>query len=244
MRRASVFLARLPQGFRRAACASVSAIALGGALAFGGGGFSGAHAEAASGSGAAQIVESATGISFPLHMGSLTATGAGCRYKYGFAKVYAVALFVDAHAAKKTGASPDDTLAAVLAGGIPSAVSIKLARSVGSRDLSDALSDAIAQRIKARAERDSADAGADLAALAALGTALTTTPLGATLPLGTEIIFTRKTGGLEVFVNGKSTGVFSSPRLEWAFYDTYLGDAPVVPAARAAFKAGIEAMRK
>jgi len=178
-------------------------------------------------------------------MGSLTATGTGCRYKYGFAKVYAVALYVDAVAAKKAGSTADDVLGALLAGKVPSAISIKLARSAGSQTLSDALSEAIAQRIKARAERDSADPGADLAALAALGTALTTTPLGATLPPGTELVFTQKSkGGLEVSVDGKSVGVFSSSRLQWAFHDTYVGDAPVVPAARAAFKAGIEALLK
>jgi hypothetical protein len=203
-----------------------------------------AHSEAASEAPPAQHVDEATGLSFPTRLGALQLTGTACRYKYGLAKVYAVALYMPVSAAR-TASSALGALEAVLRGETEAAFVIKLYRAVGSKELGEALADAIAPHLREQAADERADAGPDLAALNAMGKALTTTKLGATLPPGTELGFRWTKAGLDVIVNGQPAGSFSSPRIGWGFYITFLSpDRPIIPAARTAFIKGIESMRQ
>jgi hypothetical protein len=201
------------------------------------------HSEAAPEAPAAQHVDEATGLSFPTRLGALQLTGTGVRYKFGLAKVYAVALYMPVSAVRAAG-SALGALESVLRGEAEAAFVIKLYRAVGSKELGEALADAIAPHLREQAADERADAGPDLSALDAMGKALTTTKLGATLPPGTELRFRWTKAGLEVAVDSQPAGTFSSPRIGWGFYITFLcPNRPVIPAARAAFVKGLEQMR-
>lgn len=194
------------------------------------------------GGAAPQHTDADTGLSFPTRVdGGLFLAGTACRYKYGFAKVYAVALYVAGGARALGGAA---ALEAVQNGALPAGITIKLARNVGAKDLAEALQASISPQVIARGQRDARDPAADLAKLAELGTRLTDA-LGTTLPVGTEVAFRWVgAGDLHVAVNGRPLVVFGgAPLLCGGFFATYVSQAPLIPAAREAWIAGINAAK-
>jgi len=180
-----------------------------------------------------------TGLEFPSRADGLVLVGTATRYKYGFAKVYAVGLYVGGGARAYAGGAA--ALDAVQNGALPAVISIRLARNVSAKDLGDALEASIAPQVRARGARDASDPAADLSKLAELGARLTAA-LGQTLPTGTEVAFRwLGAGDLRVTVNGGPLAVFeNAPLLCGGFFATYVSDAPLIPAARAAWVAGIE----
>jgi hypothetical protein len=189
------------------------------------------------------IVDPSTGLSFPSHARGLALVGTGTRIKYGFVKVYSVGLYVDGARAAAGARGGAAALAAVADGALGAELVIKLCRDVGAKELGAALQDSIAPRVRARAARDGAEPAADLAALAALGPALSAAA-GALLPAGTEVSFrwVRADDTLAVTVNGAPAAAPARvPALCGGFFETYVGAEPLIPAARAAWIAGIEA---
>lgn len=186
-----------------------------------------------------------TGLTFPLRDSSgYLLAGTATRYKYGFAKVYAVALYVDKSAQKFTNGVA--ALEAVCEGKLPAAMVMKLSRNVPSKDLAAALDESIAPNVRAvAAEKSGGDAATDLANLKELGP-LFTAAVGDMLVIGTEVSF-RWTGksDLKVYVNCAQVAHFKNvPHLCKGFFTTYLSPTnPLVPAARAAYISGVEAMK-
>jgi len=195
-----------------------------------------------SASAAALHTDPDTGLTFPPRLeDGLFLAGTACRYKYGFAKVYAVGLYVAGGARALGGAAALD---AVQEGTLTAGITIKLCRNVGAKDMGEALQASIAPQVLARGQRDGRDPGADLAKLSELGKRLTDA-LGTTLPVGTEIAFRWVgAGDLHVAVNGRSLVVFdSAPLLCGGFFATYVSHKPLIPAAREAWIAVINAAR-
>ena len=188
--------------------------------------------------------DASTGLAFPTRARGRELVGTGTRVKFGFVKVYSVGLYVDGAAPRAAGARDGAaTLAAVADGALGAELVIKLCRDVGAKELGAALQDSIAPRVRARAARDGAEPAADLAALAALGPALSAAA-GALLPAGTEVSFrwVRADDTLAVTVNGAPAAAPARvPALCGGFFETYVGAEPLIPAARAAWIAGIEA---
>lgn len=191
--------------------------------------------------------DAATGLTFPAqHAESLTIVGSGARYKYGIAKVYAIALYVPPSDVRRF-ASGEAALDALDRGVLPATLTIKLYRAVGSREFGDALKDAIAPRIRARSARDGLDAAADLERLSEMGARLTAV-LGTTMPPGTVLSFSKLgASDFTVTANGGAEPVVrfaDAPLLAAGFFSTYIDSAaPLIPAARAQWVAGIEALR-
>jgi hypothetical protein len=190
--------------------------------------------------------DSLTGLTFPTETkvgGTLLfLAGTGTRYKFGIAKVYSVGLYLSSKARDSVSAS--SALDAVQNGTLlPAALTIKLARNVGAKELGQALDVSIAPQVRASAEREHVDAAADLVMLAGLGPRFTAAA-GETLPIGTEISF-RWLNKFEfhVYVNGNQVANFNNaPSLCRGFFTTYLDStAPLIPAARTTWIAGIEA---
>ena len=188
-------------------------------------------------------VDADTGLKFPPRDAEgLVLVGTATRYKYSVVKVYAVGLYVDAARAARCGGGAA-ALSAVQDGELAAGIVIKLARNVAAKDLGEALEASIAPNVRARGARDARDATADLAKLSELGAHLTAA-LGATLPAGTEVAFRwLGAGDLAVSVNGRPLARFAdAPLLCGGFFATYTGATPLIPAARATWLAGIDAV--
>jgi hypothetical protein len=174
----------------------------------------------------------------------LLLVGSGTRIKFGFVRVYDASLFVDSLrlANFPSGAA---ALRAVQDGALSARISIRLLRGVAASALAEAIEAAVAPHVRARGARDARDAAADLAKLAELGPRLAAA-LGAELPEGTEVGFAWEgAGDLLVAVNGRPLVRFAeAPLLCGGFFATYVDEkAPLIPAARATWIAGIEAIQ-
>jgi hypothetical protein len=168
--------------------------------------------------------------------------GSGTRIKFGFVRVYDAALYVGGGAAAfPSGAA---ALRAVQDGALSARISIRLLRSASASTLAEAIEAAVAPHVRARGARDARDAAADLAKLAELGPRLAVA-LGAELPEGTELDFAWEGADLIVAVNGRPLVRFAeAPLLCGGFFATYVDEKmPLIPAARAAWIAGIEALK-
>ena len=180
-----------------------------------------------------------TGLTFPTRLDDgLFLAGTGCRYKFIFFKVYAVALYVSEDARALGGAAALD---AVQNGSLAACITIKANMDVNASDMGDALQASIAPQVRARGERDGRDPEADLAKLAELGSRLTEA-LGEMLTMGTEAAFRWVgAGDLHVVVNGKHLVTFTdAPNLCGGFFATYVSEEPLVPQARDAWIACID----
>jgi hypothetical protein len=179
--------------------------------------------------------------------GLLLLVGSGTRIKFGFVRVYDASLFVGGGA--RDFASGAAALRAVQDGELPARISIRLLRGVAAMTLSDAIEAAVAPHVRARGARDARDAKGDLAKLAELGPRIAAA-LGAELPTGTVLDFAWEGVGnlstLSVSVNGKPLARFAeAPLLCGGFFATYVDEhAPLIPAARSTWIAGIEAIQR
>jgi hypothetical protein len=174
----------------------------------------------------------------------LLPVGSGTRIRYGFVRVYDATLFVDGGV--RAFADGAAALRAVQDGKVAAHLSIRLLRGAAASTLSEAIEAAVAPHVRARGVRDARDATGDLAKLAELGPCLAAA-LGAELPEGTELGFAWEgAGDLSVSVNGSPVVRFAeAPLLCGGFFATYVDErAPLIPAARAAWIAGIEEIQQ
>ncbi|CAM9813777.1 unnamed protein product, partial [Chrysoparadoxa australica] len=196
----------------------------------------------------AAVEDPATGVTFARHGsfgkgGSIKAycMGAGVRAKalvVANVNVYSAALYVEPKGAAKALASfsgtPSKTLAnsknfygALMQPGFAKFVQLKFVRSVGAQKIVDALtaiSDVSAEALESFSSM----------LLGGIGGAIKS---GETITLGWS-----SKDVLLVSVRGKPLGEVKDAKLPAAVFDLYLGDAPVSPAAKAAWAAGVEGL--
>ena len=172
------------------------------------------------------------GLSFPasLRMGYVDQqlTGGGTRTKYGVAKVYAVALYIDAAGAAsslkkfagKAAPKQPKFYAALIDGTFARTLALQFHRSVSSDAMIGALDEAMAKRLPADTVTKFREA-----LLKALGT-------GA-IAKGAQIYFMCKASTLSIGSGSPSASVsLKAKGVCPALFDTYYGKSPVSPAAK------------
>lgn len=169
--------------------------------------------------------------------------GTGCRYKYGYVKVYAVGLYISS---RQVGIGAlhngEEALNSILNGKLQGILSVKLARELTTDTLVTALKTAIEPLIIARGIKDGIDVSKDLEGLAVFATTVSNAA-GQTMSSGTDMSFFwsgHAKDELLIEVNQKSCPrIKGCPILCWALYETYLGANAVSPEARTNFIKGI-----
>jgi len=172
------------------------------------------------------------GATFPgsLKMGGITQqlTGGGTRTKYGVAKVYAVALYVDSAGAAsslKKFASPKPTkdpkfFSALVDGTFSRTLYLQMLRGVASDAMITALEEALSKRLSATA-------------LAKFREAFVKALPSDSLAKGAKLYFQCKNGMLSIGEGSPSVGgIVKEKGVCAALFDVYFGKSPVSPAAK------------
>jgi len=204
---------------------------------------------------AAAVVEPATKIEFPSESDGLRCLGAGVREKKIAiinVKVYAVALYVDAPAAKAALAAGQ----CLLRGDFKKRVTVTMARKVDGPTFWSALEEAVTPRIsqiatdQATAEDEDGNFMASVAeaaevnedrareVLQALGDFIS----AGTLDTGSVLSLTWSPGGALAASFGGEVREFESAEFCQALFDVYVGSDPVSPAAAKSFLDGAAAL--
>jgi len=178
------------------------------------------------------------GASFPseLKMGGISQqlTGGGTRTKYGVAKVYAVALYVDTAAASsslKKFASPKPIkdqkfFQALVDGTYSRTLFLQMLRGVASDAMVSALEEALSKRLSS-------------AVLAKFREALLKALPSTSLAKGDKLYFQCKGGVMSIGEGSPSAGATIKDKAVCpAFFDVYFGKSPVSPAAKDGVAAG------
>ena len=161
-------------------------------------------------------------------------TGGGTRTKYGVAKVYAVALYIDstggASALKKYAGPkvPKDPkfFQALVDGQFAKTLHLQMHRSVASEAMVTALDEALAKRLPADV-------------VARFRSAFLKALPSDSLAKGDQLYFMCKGGTLSMgFAAGTSAATLRDKGLCGAFFDIYLGKSPVSPTAKDAIATG------
>ena len=162
---------------------------------------------------------------------TLLLTGGGTRYKYGVAKVYAVALYLDAavgeSALKKFGGKSASSLkgqaafySALIDGAFARTLALKFHRSVSSDAMVNALDEAMAKRLPSEATRKFRES-----LFKALG--------AGAIAKGAEVYFMCRAGTLMIGSGAPSAGATLREKgVCSALFDVYYGKQPVSAAAK------------
>ncbi|CAM9908327.1 unnamed protein product, partial [Heterosigma akashiwo] len=180
----------------------------------------------------ADVTEPKTGIKFADRFGGLGLAGVGVRVKQIgplSVKVYGVGMYMDESSALEeiseyAGGKKADSgfFSRLRKPSIDKKIVLKMARSVGSETMSEALAESIKPRMSG-----------DLPALSSFQTVLLKgLSEDGSAKKGTELAFDASGGKLNVKINGKSAGDVESSSLCDAFVDTYMDDKGVSPTLR------------
>jgi len=163
--------------------------------------------------------ETNTGVEFETATTQgLQLRGCGCRYKYGFAKVYAVALYTEPEFKILDG---QDALEAMSQSGVKNELQFTLVRALDSQTFIKALEEQLLPRVSDKAQADAF-------------VKLCDATLPKALPNGHHTAIRFEDGGRIIMFNaekGTSEAVFA-PQVASAMLDIYLGKDTVSPSAR------------
>jgi hypothetical protein len=205
----------------------------------------------------AAATDPATKISFPdANATGLTVLGAGCRVKRVAiidVKVYALAMYVDADAARAQKGK------GLLNGDYDKELAIELARDVDGKTFMEALSESLGPRIReiatnmATAEDEDGNFMASVAEAAEKAEEAAVDSLDAMrdgfsslkLKQGTKITISWTPKGVTkcaIAIAGAAKMEFESAEFAKALLDVYVGEGPVAPAAAQTFEKGLAAL--
>jgi hypothetical protein len=163
--------------------------------------------------------------------------GTGCRYKYGFVKVYAVGLYLDTVGSKALKTVEDRTASAVLKDDAffqhvidedsHATLVVKMCRAVEAATLASAFEEQLKPRVENKGKES-------LIAMEQFTNMLVQSLGSHGVSPDTEMQFLRTPGGfLHVVVNNRPAGCVKNSNLAAALFDVYLGKASVTPELRA-----------
>ena len=202
----------------------------------------------------AAATDPATKISFPdTNSAGLTVLGAGCRVKRVAiidVKVYALAMYVDADAARAQKGK------GLLNGDYDKELAIELARDVDGKTFMEAMDESLGPRIReiatnmATAEDEDGNFMASVAEAAEKAEEAAVDSLDAMrdgfsslkLKQGTKMTITWTSNGCAIAVAGAAKMEFESAEFAKALLDVYVGEGPVAPAAAQTFEKGLAAL--
>jgi len=170
-----------------------------------------------------QLKERATGVYFDgaSPFDNTPLAGTGCRYKFGFVKIYALGLYCDTAAAGASAADGEKVWAKLMDDGVAKTVSLKMVYTLKPQQLIDALNDSFKPRL--------ALPGRSSEGMQSFEEAMIQLAEG-TCEAGDEYHFIyTPDGGFTVSAKKKGSDALTAPikvdnaDIQFAIFDTYLG---------------------